>query len=417
MSRIKAAQVLKAVLADGKNWEPASVDNQQTASAIKYYVFNVLRHAYFLEHLLNQLVKKSLKPKDFDIKALLLIALYELWQQSAQAHAVVNESVKACLGLKKGWAKGLTNATLRGFERQKEALLATALNEQAQWNHPQWFINTVKAQWPNTWQQLLTANQNHPPMTLRVNASLVGRKAYAKQLDDNGISCALPEDYPQAICLNQAVAIKDLPGFEQGTVSVQDLSAQKAAALLQLQPNLKVLDACAAPGGKTAHMLELEPSLDVTAIDMSAHRTQMLEHTLSRLKLKAKVLTADASQPNTWWDKQLFDRILLDAPCTGSGVIKRHPDIKFKLNQAYIDSVIKQQAQLLEALWPLLAPKGILVYATCSILKQENSNQVEAFINRHEDAVRVLIDDKPDLQIETCDAQDGFYYAIIQKSE
>ncbi len=420
-ARSISAKILKDVLADNQMWEPSTVDYHEHASTIKHYCFSVLRHYYFLHHLLDGLLKKPLKEKDFDIKSILLIGLLEIWQDSNKSHAVVNESVNACLELKKTWAKGMINATLRTFLREKEQRLATTLPEEAQHNHPKWFIKKLKQQWPDHWTHIIKANQERAPMVLRINAQKTNIEKYIKALADTTLHATKLDGCEQAIILEAPVDVQKLPNFEDGHVSVQDLSAQCAARLLDVQAGMRVLDACAAPGGKTAHVLETTPDIKMHAIEINPKRSQRLQASLKRLGLSATVITADAALTHDWWDKKPYDRILIDAPCTGSGVIRRHPDIKLRLYQEAILQAQEEQAELLEALWPLLAPGGILLYATCSIFKEENVLQIETFIQETPDAkiipceLNLGIKQNIGQQILPAHTTDGFYYAKLTK--
>lgn len=376
--RAVASKHLKKILCEDLLWEPSNIEHDK-APAIRHYCFGVLRFYHFLEHPLKKLLSKPLKDKDADIKALLLIGLYELWTTPDKAYAIVDESVKAALALKKPWAKGLVNAVLRNFIRQRDDLLSK-INEADALSHPNWLVKAFKKAWPDNWQMICEQNNQHPAMTLRVNHQQTTREAYLKHLAEMDIEAKALPFSEQAIVLAKPQDVHTLPGFDNGIISVQDQSAQLAASLLEISPNQRILDACAAPGGKCAHMLELEPTLDVHALELNPKRAIKLEQTLNRLKLKAKVIVQDATKPQDWWDKQLYDRILLDAPCTGTGVIARHPDIKLHLTRDKVEHAVETQKQLLTELWPLLKPGGMLVYSTCSVLPQENEQQIEDFL-------------------------------------
>jgi 16S rRNA (cytosine967-C5)-methyltransferase len=396
---------------------------------IQEICYGVLRDYHRLSLILKGLLKKPLKAKDGDVRALLLTGLYQLISMRTPDHAAVSETVNAIQDLKKPWARGLVNGVLRHFLREKDQRLQQAEQiEEGRWSHPQWLIDVVRTAWPEHWQRVLTANNQRPPMTLRVNLSQVSRDSYLKELKDADFLAQPLANASTAIQLQQAIEVTSLPGFVSGMVSVQDEAAQLAAGLLQLQDGQLVLDVCAAPGGKTMHILE-SANVEVVAVDIAADRIERVEQNLSRIHKTAALLTADARKPQNWWDGQTFDRILLDAPCSATGVIRRHPDIKILRRTADIQSLVELQAQILDAVWPLLKPGGMLLYATCSVLPRENSEQIVAFVERHYDASEVTIDadwGRPvdrgrqilpgdgGIEGETA-GMDGFYYACLKK--
>jgi len=339
-------------------------------------------------------------------------------------HAAVSETVTAANQLKKVWARNLINAVLRGYLRRKEELAQQfAQDDVYQTAHPTWLLELIRGAWPQDWQAIAAANNERPPMTLRVNALQSDTYDYLQQLQQQDLPAQVQAYCASAITLQQPCDVQDLPGFGEGRVSVQDQAAQLAAGLLELQPGQRVLDVCAAPGGKTAHILETEPSLaEVVAIDVDDQRLQRVEENLVRLQLRATVLCGDARQPETWWDGRPFDRILLDAPCSATGVIRRHPDIKWLRRAADIGPLVAQQREILEAVWPLLNSGGILLYATCSILPQENTEQVQDFLQRHPEARQRHLDAPWGRQTEAGrqilpgdDNMDGFYYSLLEK--
>jgi 16S rRNA (cytosine967-C5)-methyltransferase len=359
-----------------------------------------------------------------DIHCLLLLGLYQIVHIQTAAHAAVSETVSVTRQLKKNWAKSLVNAVLRNFLREQTGLLAECgNNERFNSAHPEWLLNAIRQAWPNDWHSIVEANNQQAPMWLRVNLQKTSAQNYLTQLQDAGINASIQGD-DAAILLGQATDVTRLPGFAEGYVSVQDGAAQLAARIIDLQPGQRVLDACAAPGGKMAHMLEIQPALALMlALDKDADRLNRVDENLQRLGLTASVLTADAGSPNDWWDGQQFDRILLDSPCSGTGVIRRHPDIKALRKPADIQATSNLQANLLAALWPLLKAGGKLLYATCSILPQENSLQIERFLQAQHDASLlpnwpgVGRDTSPGLQILPGESSmDGFYYACLQKT-
>jgi 16S rRNA (cytosine967-C5)-methyltransferase len=324
--------------------------------------------------------------------------------------------------LGKSWASGLINATLRNYQRQQQQLNAiTEESDTAKYAHPEWLVNRFKHNWPEQWQSALNANNQQAPMMLRVNKQHYSRDEYLALLAESNIQASEIKACSQGVILNQACDVYELPGFVDGAVSVQDGAAQLVAELLQLQAGQHILDACAAPGGKTGHILELAGDSQVTALDIDEQRLQQIEQNLDRLKLSAKLIAVDASKPTEWWDQQKFDRILIDAPCSGTGVIRRHPDIKQLRRERDIRNLAIQQRELLEQLWPLLKPDGLLVYTTCSALKEENEYQIRDFLQQHAEAEEFIPENAPATRrpfgyqrLPGDDQLDGFYYACIQ---
>lgn len=424
-----SAQILSRVLSDGQSLTSAldhglpKLKDSKDRAFVQALCYGVIRHYYSLDFLLSRLLSKPLKLKDGDIKALLMIGLYQLQHMRVKSHAAVSETVAATSH--KPWAKSLVNAILRQYLRDAEALQAACAEDpQAHCNHPSWMVDLFRQDWPEHVEKLLHANDQPPPMTLRVNLLQGSRNAYLDQLTVQGIAAQTVDCCETAIRLDQALAVEQLPNFDQGAVSVQDSAAQLAAALLDVQPGQDVLDLCAAPGGKTAAILERQPALTkLLAVDVDPQRLERVTENLNRLKLSAEILAADASQLSSWAEGRQFDRVLLDAPCSGFGVIRRHPDIKLLRRPEDISALQSLQAQILKNAWQLLKPGGILLYATCSVLKRENENQIEAFLTKHPDALEIRIDAHWGLprphgrQIITGDRQmDGFYYAKLLKA-
>ena len=335
----------------------------------------------------------------------------------------MNETVKAVKKLGKGWAEKLVNGVLRRFLREREALLSAAdQQETALYAFPAWLLARVQRAWPADWQSIVQASNTHAAMTLRVNQRQYTAAAYQAQLTAQGVAADTVECVASALNLHKAVGVELLPGFAQGAVSVQDAAAQLAALLLDCQPGMRVLDACAAPGGKTGHLLEHTAELQLTALDSSASRLLRVTENLQRLQLNAHTVAADAGDVASWWDGQAFERILLDAPCSATGVIRRHPDIKVLRRDSDIAALQQEQARLLRALWQTLKPGGYLLYATCSILPEENSQQIAAFVAEYPDAQVLPLGDSWGhamafgRQILPGDAgMDGFYYALLRK--
>jgi 16S rRNA (cytosine967-C5)-methyltransferase len=379
-------------------------------------VFGALRWHYRLEWQAARLLTKPLDPSQRALAALLRVGLLQLQELRIPEHAAVSATVDATALLGLRGARGLVNAVLRRFQRERAELERAALrSEQARFAHPRWLIDAVRADYPEDWQAVLAANNAPAPMWLRVNALRTTRGAYLEQLARAGIAAEPAPDVASALRLAEPVAVDALPGFAAGEVSVQDLSAQRAAELLELAPGQRVLDACAAPGGKTGHILELLAGRgEVWAVDRDAARLARVRDNLERLGLAATLVAGDATVPDDWWDGKPFDRILIDAPCSATGVIRRHPDIKVLRRPADVDRAVGLQARLLRALWPRLAPGGRLVYATCSVLKRENDEQIDAFR-----AAEPTIEAAPgvaSMQLLPEEARgDGFYYAWLLK--
>lgn len=427
-ARATAAQLIDAVVNGGQSLNavlPAALPAlaAQDRALTQELCFGVLRFYPRLEHIAAGLLHKALKHKDSDVQQLILVGLYQLNYLNTPAHAAVAETVAAARALGKDWAANLVNALLRSFQRAPDRYLAAAdADLAARWSHPRWWITELQSAWPDHWTDIAAANNQHPPMTLRVNIQRVSRDDYHAALQDAGLIARSHVHAPSALTLAQAVDVARLPGFAAGQVSVQDAAAQLAAGLLDLAPGQRVLDACAAPGGKSAHLLESVPQLRLLALDSAAARLTRLHDTLRRLQLQAEVQVGDAGAPQTWWDGEPFDRILLDAPCSGSGVIRRHPDIKMLRQSSDIASLAQGQRRLLDALWPLLAPGGILLYATCSVLPTENRQNIAAFLAAHADAADQRIEaawghaQTPGRQILPGETDmDGFYYARLVK--
>lgn len=385
--------------------------------------YGVLRFLPELEHSIRPLVKKPLKGKQRVVHFLMLVGVYQLKYTRIPDHAALSETVNGVVALKSPHLKGMVNGILRNFQRSQQNTDTTdaqTLSEPVQYNHPGWFIKKVQEGYPQQWSSILLQNQEKPPMWLRVNQQKSAVDDYIKLLEQAEIGFDYIDPISQAVKLTHPVDVGTLPKFEQGWVSIQDGAAQQAAKLLDTQANDKVLDCCAAPGGKTCHIMESQPNLaSMTAIDVEPDRLARVQENLARLGLNAKVIAADAAKPESWWDGDKFDRILLDAPCSGTGVIRRHPDIKWLRKASDINELTTLQAKILRAIWALLKPGGTLVYATCSILPEENVQQIKAFLDEQPDAVHVAITDKSEdigWQILPGDhSMDGFYYAKLTK--
>jgi 16S rRNA (cytosine967-C5)-methyltransferase len=364
------------------------------------------------DFVLSQLLRSPLA--DTQMRCLLLAALYRLDSRPEDSHTTVDQAVTAAATLAHGKYRALGNAVLRNALRQRESIQSQInADEPALWQHPAWWIAAVKKAYPAQWQSILTAANSHPPMTLRVNRRHGDAAAYIARLAEFGIGARALDD--TAVLLERPLNVDGLPGFAEGHTSVQDWGAQQAARLLNAQAGMRVLDACAAPGGKTAHILELA-EVDLTALELDPKRAQRIHENLQRIGRPATVKTADCANLAAWWDGQPFDRILADVPCSASGVARRHPDIKWLRRKNDIGSFATTQQRILDALWQTLAPGGTMLYCTCSIFPQENGEQLAAFVERHADAQRMEIDGQPELQLTPSPEQDGFYYALLQKT-
>lgn len=382
--------------------------------------YGVLRYLPELEQTTRLLMKKPLVGKQRVCHFLLLVGLYQIKYTRIPDHAAVSETVDATAKIKSSHLKGMVNGVLRSFQRDPDILSKEKHSDAIEFNHPGWFIKKIKAAYPDIWQAILLANQDKPPMWLRVNQQHHSTESYLAKLTEAEIAHKYIDKKTGAITLEQATDVQRLPGFEQGHVSVQDGAAQQAAFILDSQPGDRVLDCCAAPGGKTCHILEHTADLaSVTAIDIEQSRLERVNENLARLNLKANVIAGDAADPSAWWDNQQFDRILLDAPCSGTGVIRRHPDIKWLRKSTDITKLVELQHQILKNIWTLLKPGGVLLYATCSILPEENKQQVQQFLKETSDAQLLPItENAQDIGWQILPNEnymDGFYYAKLQK--
>jgi len=392
--------------------------------------YGVLRFLPELEHEVRQLMQKPLTGKQRVFHFLMLVGIYQLRYMRIPDHAAVSETVAATGALKNRQMKSLINGVLRNYQRAMEkssgesASTHETLADAIKYNHPGWFIKKLQAAYPDNWQTILQANQQKPPMWLRVNSQHNTSEHYQALLKSADIEFSVVEPLSKAIALSRPIDVNKLPGFEQGFVSIQDAAAQQAAQLLDCKAGDNVLDCCAAPGGKTCHILERTPDIAaMTAIDIEEGRLVRVKENLARLNLTATVIAGDAAAPEKWWDKQLFDRILLDAPCSGTGVIRRHPDIKWLRKASDIETLTQLQQQILQNIWPLLKPGGTLIYATCSVLPEENSEQIKCFIENTPNVQHVPIKEQgigwqilPKQTSENESSMDGFYYAKLIKT-
>jgi 16S rRNA (cytosine967-C5)-methyltransferase len=393
---------------------------QRDAPLLAALVFGVLRWHHRLERQCSRLLTKPLKPGQLELAALLRIGLLQLQHMRIPEHAAVSATVDAAAAIGQRSAAPLVNAVLRRYQRERAELDgALAADPEVRFSHPQWLLAELERDWPADWQRICDANNAAAPMWLRVNTRKGQRDEYLEKLRAAGIAARASPVVATAVVLESPQAVDDLPGFAAGEVSVQDVAAQRAAEFLDLAPGQRVLDACAAPGGKTGHILEACPGLDaVWALDRDPARLARVRDNLARLGLEAKIVAGDATRPEAWWDGRPFDRILLDAPCSAVGVIRRHPDIKILRRAEDVARAVELQAALLHALWPLLRPGGRLVYATCSVLRRENDAQIAAF-TAASGAVEAPGTEAPGrCQTLPGDAEgDGFYYACLQKPD
>lgn len=404
-------------------------DDQNQMALLRELCFGTCRWYHKLNLALGALIDKPLKNKDVDIHCLLLVGMYQLEHMRLADHAAVNETVNATLLLKKGWAKSLVNGVLRQYQRQ----LAGADNskDDVALTYADWLVSDLEADWPQHWSKILTEGNQHPPMTLRVNLSRTSRADYLAQLNAAGIAAYAGSLADSAVYLEQGRAVTALPGFSEGLISVQDEASQLIPGLLAAADGHRILDACAAPGGKTCHVLEALAHADgqakaLWALDIEARRLDRIDENLQRLLLAApavRLLAADSSEPESWWDGVLFDRILLDAPCSATGIIRRQPDIKVLRQAADVARLVELQHTLLTNLWSCLAPGGVMLYSTCSVLRAENDRQVAGFLSSTPDASEIPIDADWGANVgvgrqllPSARGPDGFYFAVLQKN-
>jgi 16S rRNA (cytosine967-C5)-methyltransferase len=427
--RLAAARALAAVLSGKASLNsslPAQLDkvDERDRGLTQDLAFGTARWQPRLDLLAAQLLQKPFKAADADVQALLLVGLYQLFYTRIPAHAAIGETVGCADKLKKPWAKGLLNAVLRRAQREGEALLAGMERDPVvRTAHPRWLQKALKAFWPEQWEAICAANNAHPPMILRVNRRHHSRDAYLALLTETGVGASACQFSRDGIVLTEACDVRSLPGFAEGWVSVQDEAAQLSADLLELAPGQRVLDACCAPGGKTCHLLEAEAGLGhLVAIDLEAKRLTRVRENLERLQLDAELIACDARDTASWWDGKPFQRILLDAPCSATGVIRRHPDIKLTRQADDIPALAALQGELLDALWPTLEVGGMLLYATCSSLPTENTEVIEAFLARTPGARELDLATEAGLRqphgrqlLAQEGGHDGFYYAKLIK--
>jgi 16S rRNA (cytosine967-C5)-methyltransferase len=436
--RANAAQILARLLRQQGSLAsllPRAADvaeaDQNQIALLRELCFGTCRWYHKLDRELGRLIDKPLKNKDIDIHCLLLIGLYQLEYMRLADHAAVNETVNATVLLKKGWAKSLVNGVLRQYQRQLAGASEHDTSDNVALTYANWMATDIQADWPQQWSQVLNAGNQHPPMTLRVNLSRISRAGYLDMLATDGIAAQAGELADSAVYLEQGRAVTALPGFSDGLISVQDEASQLIPGLLLARSGQRILDACAAPGGKTCHILEAlahsgGQAQSILALDIEARRLERIEENLQRLCLggtEVRLQAADSSEPERWWDGVPFDRILLDAPCSATGIIRRQPDVKVLRQAADVVRLGELQQKLLTRLWSCLAPGGIMLYSTCSVLRAENDRQIAWFLTATPDAEEIPVDADWGInagagrQLLPADqGPDGFYFAVLRKT-
>jgi 16S rRNA (cytosine967-C5)-methyltransferase len=423
-----AVQAILQVLDQGRSldeifnsdWYQSLVLEKRDRALSRELVFGFCRWYFALSTLLASRLQKPLRARDRDIEVILILGLYQLLVMNTDPHAAVNETVKLALAQKKSWARGLVNALLRGVIRDK-IVLDSSSPAQA---YPDWIMSRIRRDWGEQAEQVLIQGNNRPPMTLRVDTRQASIDNVIASLRSAGIEADRYDVVATAIELSSPCEVSQLPGFEQGILSVQDAAAQIAASVLACRSGARVLDACAAPGGKTAHLLQQYEDIKLDALDSSEVRLERLRQNLQRIDKSARILIGDAASPEAWFDGDNYDCILVDVPCSASGVMRRHPDIKLLRRESDIMPLLAQQRKILDALWRLLKPGGKMLYSTCSVFKDENEVQIAKFLERHPDCAEITINNaewgeaRPHgRQILTgSDNMDGFYYGLLTRS-
>ncbi len=413
-TRLVALEAICSVVLDKRSLS-SIVYHQDDSALTKSLVFGTIRFYHQLNDIVTGLLNHSLEKEDLDIHCLMLLGAYQILYSKVAIHASIYETVNVLNALDKSWAKGLVNAILRQIDRDQ-----ALLKQQIHYSHPTWMVKKIKQNYPDNFEQIFSQNNIQAPMTIRIHPQYSVNE-YQHRLTEFGTNAKTVNVAPQALVLEKPVSVYDLPDFESGSCYVQDASAQLAAHLLAPESQERILDACSAPGGKTTHLCELAPNASVVALDSDLERLDRVKQNIQRFKLNNVDIIQGNAQQQDWWDGELFDKILLDAPCSATGVIRRHPDIKLLRKPKDIVNLVKLQAQILDNLWQMLKPGGTLLYATCSILKSENELQISQFIQGRQDAEEVKIN--LDWGIKTAVGRqqlpsnefDGFYYAKIKK--
>lgn len=421
--RSLAAQTLEQVVEQGQslsNLLPAAQKNlsDKDAALLQELCFGVLRTLPLLEAAIQQLMSRPLTGKQRSLHFLIMVGLYQLLYTRIPAHAALAETVEGATVLNRPQMKGLINGVLRQFQRQQSDMMPQLEQSPQRFLHPNWLLKRLQQAWPAHWEQIVEANNQRPPMWLRVNRQHHSRDQWLGLLQESGNNAVSHPVYPDALMLETPSPVSQLPGFEKGWVTVQDASAQGCVTWLEPQNGERILDLCAAPGGKTTHILEAAPNAQVMAVDVDAQRLKRVYENLKRLNMQADVKQGDGRFPQQWCNDTLFDRILLDAPCSATGVIRRHPDIKWLRRDRDIPELAALQREILDAIWPHLKPGGTLVYATCSVLPEENQLQIESFLARHQDVEHIAISSDSSLGLQCFphpQGGDGFFYAKLIK--
>ena len=414
-----------ASLTESLESQLSNIESDRDRGLCSELCYGFCRYYFVLDTILNKRLQKPLKRRDIDVEIILILGLYQIRFMRVSDHAAVNESVKLLRKIGKNWAKGLVNAVLRSYIRDNEKTpdLSSLSETEHVSAYPEWMQKKLASDWSEKAEQIFAAGNQQAPMVLRVDDNKITQEDVLQQLADQEMKARPHEIVSNAIVLLQPVAVDRLPGFAEGLLSVQDAAAQLAAQVLECQSGMRVLDACAAPGGKTLHILQSSPNLQVVALDKDAHRLHRVNENLTRGNASAQVICADAATTEDWFDGTQFDRILLDAPCSASGIIRRHPDIRLLRKAGDVGSLAKQQWDLLNALWPLLKEGGRMVYSTCSIFKDENEHQIERFIQSQDNCVEQPLNEvqwgesRPYGRqiLPGFDDMDGFYYACLVK--
>lgn len=403
---------------DSRAAPPAAIDR----ALFRELCFGALRWFWRCKGLVDRLVERPLRKRDRVIECVMVVGVYQLEHMRLPPHAAIHATVEACAALERPGYKGLVNAVLRNFQR-RPADLIEGLPASARAAHPAWMWRHIHDQWPDHASSIIEANNARPPMILRVNTRHLTVERYIEALRAEGLAGLPLPDAPAAVALDEPVAVERLPGFDRGWVSVQDASAQMLARLIAPSPGQRVLDACAAPGGKLTQILEAFPGVDARAVDSDPERAPRIEENLARLGLESEVIVADAAEPEGWWDGAPHDVVVLDVPCSGTGVIRRHPDIKVLRRESDLERFANAQTRLLDGVWQTVRPGGRLVYVTCSILARENQDQVGSFLERAPDAREVPVELPRGVSpsrgwqiLPEPRGGDGFYYAVVRKN-
>ncbi|EAR07454.1 16S rRNA (cytosine(967)-C(5))-methyltransferase RsmB [Reinekea blandensis] len=422
-TRLIAAEILLQVVDEGRSLNDElprrlkHIDPDQQAF-LQQLVYGSTRYYFALDELINLLVEKPIRGKERLVHMLLAIGLYQLWHLDVAEHAAINETVEATLTAKKQWAKNLVNASLRRFQRERETILPQLRRTES---FPGWLNKRLRQAYPEQFADICVQSNQPGPMTLRINRRMMTREAWLLLAIKEGLVAHSTNHSPVGATLASPAPVLALPGFEDGALSVQDEAAQMCATLLPVTDGQRVLDACSAPGGKTGHLLE-KADIELVAIDIDEHRLGRVQENLERIGVSAELIAEDAAEIERWWDGVPFDAVLLDAPCSGTGVIRRHPDIKLLRKSADIKALSQVQSRLLDRLWGTVKPGGYLLYATCSVLPDENTDRIAAFLQAHPEAQEQPLALQADVDTEhgvqwlpQSDGHDGFYYALLKK--